>query len=130
MASPQNLERAISRELTPVVSRSRPAPRPTPRRPFPTGPVLKVLTLLALVLTPVAAGLTAVSWAPPAQVHDVGLDGLSAQVDLRIGSNTVQIDSGLLGGLRRPGPVVLGKHVGLDVRPNDLDLTLFSSTGT
>jgi hypothetical protein len=71
-----------------------------------------------------------VSWAPPAQVHDIGLDGLSAQVDLRIGSNTVQIDSGLLGGLRRPGPVVLGKHVGLDIRPNDLDLTLFSSTGT
>jgi hypothetical protein len=92
--------------------------------------VLRVLTLLALVLAPVAAGLTAVSWAPPAQVHDVGLDGLSAQVDLRIGSNTVQIDSGLLGGLRRPGPVVLGKHVGLDIRPNDLDLTLFSSTGT
>ena len=85
--------------------------------------------MLALVLTPLAAGLTAANWAPPATVHDVGLDGLSAQVDLRIGGNTVLIDSGLLGGLRRPGPVMFGKHVGVDIRPTDLELTLFSTTG-
>lgn len=96
---------------------------------LPAGPLPRVLILLALVLTPLAAGLTAVSWAPPVQVHDIGLDGLSAQVDLRIGSNTVLIDSGLLGGLRRPGPTVLGKHVGLDIRPNDLNLSLFDAGG-
>ncbi|MEO7262487.1 MAG: hypothetical protein ABI047_14715 [Jatrophihabitantaceae bacterium] len=129
MTSQQDLERVVSREASPVAIRSRPVPRTAPPRRLPAGLALRVLTVLGLVLTPIAAGLTAVDWAPPAQVRDVGLDGLSAQVDLRIGSNTIGIDSGLLGGLRRPGPVVLGKHVGLDIRPNDLSLTLFSPTG-
>jgi|GEM_PF-5508180 len=128
MTSRQNLERVLSR---PAPARTKPRPPAAPVRGPSAGPVLlRALTLLALVLTPVAAGLTAVHWAPPARVHDVGLDGLSAQVDLRIGGNALEVDSGLLGGLRRPGPVVLGKHLGLDVRPNDLNLTLFSSTGT
>jgi len=130
MTSQRNLERAGLRELPPAGIRRRPAPMaPRPFR-FPTGPVLRVLTVLALVLTPLAAGLTAVSWAPPAKVRDVGLDGLGAQVDLRLGGSTIQIDSGLLGGLRRPGPVVLGKHVGIEIRPTDLDLSLFSTRGT
>ncbi|MDQ1745087.1 MAG: hypothetical protein QOE23_3426, partial [Pseudonocardiales bacterium] len=131
MTSQQDLERALSRQPAPALPPSQlPASAVSSRRPA-TGPALRlVLTLLVLVLTPIAAGLTAVHWAPPARVHDVGLDGLSAQVDLRIGGNALEIDSGLLGGLRRPGPVVLGKHIGLDVRPNDLNLTLFSSTGT
>ena len=130
MTSQQDLERAVPRELPPATLRRRLTPSASPPRRFPTGPVLRILTLLALVLTPLAAGLTAVNWAPPAQVRDVGLDGLGAQVDLRLGGNTIQIDSGLLGGLRRPGPVLLGKHVGLDIRPTDLDLSLFSATGT
>lgn len=96
---------------------------------MPPGLVLRVLTVLGLVLTPIAAGLTAVSWAPAAQVRDIGLDGLSAEVDLRIGSDAVQIDSGLLGGLRRPGPVILGKHVGMNIRPSNLNLSLFGPTG-
>jgi hypothetical protein len=128
MTSQRDLERAVPRQVRPVHLAHRPAPAIQPRR-FPTGPVLRLLTLLALVLTPIAAGLTAVSWAPAAQVRDVGLDGLSAEVDLQLGGNTVQIDSGLLGGLRRPGPVVLGKHIGIRIRPADLGLTLFSSTG-
>jgi len=127
MTSQQDLERVVPRELTQGVTGKLPEPI---RRRLQSGLVGRVLTVLALVLTPAAAGLTAVAWAPPAHVRDVGLDGLSAQVDLRIGSNTVQIDSGLLGGVRRPGPVILGKHVGLDIRPTDLNLTLFSSTGT
>jgi len=129
MTSQQHLERADPHELPQAASGSAPLTEPARLR-FPTRLVVRALTLLALVLTPAAAGLVAVAYAPPAHVRDVGLDGLSAQVKLRIGSNTVQVDSGLLGGVRRPGPVVLGKHVGLDVRPTDLDLNLFSSTGT
>ena len=135
MTSQQDLERTLPRELPTAGLRSRlslPAPNAGRRfqaRRESTRPVRHVLALLALVLAPVAAGLTAVSWAPPAQVRDVGLDGLGAQVDLRIGGNTIAIDSGLLGGLRRPGPVVLGKHVGVNIRPTDLDLTLFGPTG-
>ncbi|MDQ1722696.1 MAG: hypothetical protein QOI26_2430 [Pseudonocardiales bacterium] len=122
MTSQQDLQRAVARELTSVAIRRR-----THR--LPAGLAVRVLAALALLLAPIAAGLSAVSWAPPAQVRDVGLDGLSAQVDLRIGGNTIQIDSGLLGGLRRPGPTVLGKHIGIDIRPNDLDLTLFGPSG-
>ena len=128
MTSQQDLERVVSREPSPVAA-GRPLPWTAPRRLLPPGLVLRVLTVLGLVLTPIAAGLTAVSWAPPAQVRDIGLDGLSAQVDLRIGSDTIQIDSGLLGGLRRPGPVVLGKHVGMTIRPSNLSLSLFGPTG-
>lgn len=68
--------------------------------------------------------------APPAKLTDIGLDGLSAQVGLRIGGNTVQVDSGLLGGLRKAGPTVLGKPIGLEVKPNDLDLALFQANGS
>jgi hypothetical protein len=126
VTSRQDLERAVPRELPPAGLIQPVSP---PRR-FPTGLALRILTVLALVLTPVAAGLTAVSWAPPATVTDAGLDGLSAQVDLQVGGNTVEIDSGLLGGLRRPGPVVLGKHLGIDIRPTALDLTLFTASGS
>ncbi|HEY0166459.1 MAG TPA: hypothetical protein VGB75_05395 [Jatrophihabitans sp.] len=128
MTSQQDLERAVPREASPVVI-DRPLPWTGPGRRSPAGLALWVLAVLGLALTPVAAGLTAVSWAPPAQVRDIGLDGLGAQVDLRIGSDTVLIDSGLLGGLRRQGPVVLGKHVGLDIRPTNLNLSLFGPTG-
>lgn len=128
MTSQQDLARAVSPEPSPVVA-GRPLPWTAPRRPLPPGLVLRVLTVLGLVLTPIAAGVTAVSWAPPAQVRDIGLDGLSAQVDLRVGSDAIQIDSGLLGGLRRPGPVVLGKHVGMTIRPSNLNLSLFGPTG-
>jgi hypothetical protein len=130
VTSQQNLEPAVRHESQPAAIYTRTAPR-TVIRPhwWRTGLGLRILIGFALALTPIAAGVTAVSWAPPAQVRDVGLDGLSAQVDLRIGSNTTQIDSGLLGGLRRPGPTVLGKHIGLDIRPNDLGLTLFTPGG-
>lgn len=128
MTRQQDLERVVPREPSPIVA-GRPLPWTAPRRLAPPGLVWRVLTVLGLVLTPVAAGLTAVSWAPPAQVRDIGLDGLSAQVDLRIGSDAIQIDSGLLGGLRRPGPVVLGKHVGMTIRPSNLSLSLFGPTG-
>ncbi|MEO6502624.1 MAG: hypothetical protein ABIQ09_12010 [Jatrophihabitantaceae bacterium] len=128
MTSQQDLKRVVSCEASPVAIR-RPTQWTAPRRLLPPGLALRVLTVLGLVLTPIAAGLTAVSWAPPAQVRDIGLDGLSAQVDLRIGSDTIGIDSGLLGGLRRPGPVVLGKHVGMAIRPSNLNLSLFGPTG-
>jgi hypothetical protein len=124
VTSQQNLVQAVQHELQPAAVQA--PDRPSPKR-WPSGLLLGLLALL--VLSPVAAGLTALSLAPPAQVRDVGLDGLSAQIELRIGTNTTQIDSGLLGGLRRPGPTVLGKHVGLDIRPNDLNLTLFTPTG-
>ncbi|MBV9822943.1 MAG: hypothetical protein JO144_11950, partial [Actinobacteria bacterium] len=131
MTSQQHLERVLPRELTKLTKLTRAAKLPEPiRRRLRAPLVARLLTVLALVITPLAAGLVAIAWAPPAHVRDIGLDGLSAQVNLRIGGNAVQINSGLLGGLRRPGPVVLGKHIGLDIRPNDLDLTLFSSTGT
>lgn len=131
MTSQQHLERTGPRGPTKAAKLAGAAKLPEPIRRRLRAPLLtRLLTALALVLTPLAAGLVAIALAPPAHVRDIGLDGLSAQVDLRIGSNAVQINSGLLGGLRRPGPVVLGKHVGLDIRPNDLDLTLFSSTGT
>ncbi|MDQ1739976.1 MAG: hypothetical protein QOE53_1628, partial [Pseudonocardiales bacterium] len=130
MTSRQDLQRAVWHELPPAVPRRRLSLPAAPPRRFPTGLALRILTLLALVLTPVAAGLTAGSWAPPATVTDVGLDGLSAQVDLQLGGNTIEIDSGLLGGLRRPGPVVLGKHIGIVIRPTDLDLTLFTASGS
>jgi hypothetical protein len=129
MTSRPDLQRAVPRELPPALSRRRPTLPAFPSHRFPTWLALRILTVLALVLIPIAAGLTAVSWAPPATVSDVGLDGLSAQVDLQLGGNTVEIDSGLLGGLRRPGPVVLGKHIGIDIRPTDLDLTLFTAGG-
>lgn len=130
MTSQPDLQQAVSHEHFDAQPQPRPAPRPAAPRRFSAALALRALAVLGLTLTPIAAGLTAVALAPPAQVRDIGLDGLSAQVRLRIGSNTVQIDSGLLGGLRRPGPVVLGKHVGLDIRPNDLDLTLFGPTGS
>lgn len=129
MTSQPDLERLVQRESRPASIGSRPASGALLPQQWSTGLLVRVLSLLALVLTPIAAGVTAISWAPPAQVRDLGLDGLNAQIDLRIGSNTTQIDAGLLGGLRREGPTVLGKHVGLDIRPNDLDLTLFTSAG-
>jgi hypothetical protein len=83
-----------------------------------------------LILAPVAAAITALSVAPAATVHDVGLDGLDAKVDLTIGGGALEIDSGLLGALRRPSPTVWGKHVGIRVVPSDVGLRLFTSSGT
>ncbi len=89
-----------------------------------------MLLLICLILAPLGAGFSAIVVAPPARLTDIGLDGLSAQIDLRIGDNTVQVDSGLLGGLRKAGPTVLGKPIGLEIKPNDLDLALFQSNGS
>jgi hypothetical protein len=89
----------------------------------------RVLLVLALLFTPLAGGVLAVVAAPAAHVHDVGLDGLNVDVRLAFGRNTTQIDSALLGGLRTPSPTVLGKPVGLDIRPSDLGLTLFDAKG-
>jgi hypothetical protein len=91
--------------------------------------LLTGLTTAALVLVPIAAGITAIVVAPPARVTDVGLDGLNVQVGLKIGGGTTQIESGLLGGLQRTGPSLLGKRIGLDVRPEAVDLTLFDASG-
>ncbi len=85
--------------------------------------------VLGLVLVPLAAGITAVIAAPPARLTDVGLDGLNVQLGLQVGRSTTQIDSALLGGLRREGPSLLGKHIGLDIRPEDVNLTLFEPSG-
>ncbi|MGI8665790.1 MAG: metallophosphoesterase family protein [Jatrophihabitans sp.] len=98
-------------------------------RPGLPGWPLSVLVAAGLVLVPLAAGVSAVAVAPPARITDVGLDGLNVQVSLQIGRNTTRIDSALLGGLRREGPSVLGKHLGLDIRPEDVDLRLFDSSG-
>jgi hypothetical protein len=87
------------------------------------------MIVLGLVLLPILAGISAVQLAPPARVNDVGLDGLSVEVRVRIGSPTNQIDSALLGGLRSRSPVLLGKHIGLIIRPSAVDLTLFDSKG-
>ena len=87
------------------------------------------LLALALVLTPLAAGLLAVVLAPPDRITDVGLDGLNVEVRLVPGRNTTQIDSALLGGLRTKAPSIAGKPIGLTIRPSDLDLTLFNSSG-
>ena len=78
----------------------------------------RALVILALILTPLAGGLLAVVAAPPVRVHDVGLDGFDLELRLRIGHNTTDIDSALLGGLRTKAPSILGKPVGLDVRPS------------
>ena len=91
--------------------------------------LLTGLTAAALVLLPLAAGITAIVAAPPARVTDVGLDGLNVQIGLRIGGGTTQIESGLLGGLQRTGPSLLGKRIGLDIRPEAVDLTLFDASG-
>jgi len=87
------------------------------------------LIALVLVLAPLSAGLLAVVLAPPARITDVGLDGLDLEVRLALGRNTTQIDSALLGGLRTTGPSVLGKPVGITLRPSDLNLSLFNPTG-
>jgi hypothetical protein len=91
--------------------------------------LLAALTTAALVLLPLAAGITAIVVAPPARVTDVGLDGLNVQVGLKIGGGTTQLESGLLGGLQRTGPSLLGKRIGLDIRPEAVDLTLFDASG-
>lgn len=84
---------------------------------------------MGLIVLPLAAGVTAVASAPPARVSDVGLDGLNLRVGLDLGRSTTRIDSALLGGLRTEGPTLLGKHLGLDIRPEDGDLSLFDSRG-
>lgn len=84
---------------------------------------------LALLLTPLAAGLLAVTVAPPAHVKDVGLDGLDLDIRLQLGQGNTEIDSALLGGLRTKSPTVLGKPVGLNIRPSDLNLNLFTPSG-
>lgn len=84
---------------------------------------------IGLILVPIAAGITAIITAPPVRITDVGLDGLNVEVGLEVGRSTIQIDSALLGGLRRDGPSLLGKHIGLDIRPEDVDLTLFQPSG-
>ncbi len=91
--------------------------------------LLTGLVAAALALLPVAAGITAIVTAPPARVTDVGLDGLNVQIGLKIGGGTTQIESGLLGGLQRTGPSLLGKRIGLDIRPEAVDLTLFDAGG-
>ncbi len=89
----------------------------------------RVLLVLALILTPLAGGVLAVQAAPAVRVHDVGLDGLDLDVKLRLGHSNTDIDSALLGGLRTKSPMVLGKPVGIDIRPSDLNLTLFDAKG-
>lgn len=84
---------------------------------------------LALVLTPLAAGVLAVALAPPAHVSDVGLDGLDVEVRLAPGGGSFQVDSALLGGLRTKPPTVAGKPIGITVRPSDLNLSLFDNQG-
>lgn len=91
--------------------------------------LLGAAAAIGLLLTPLAAGITAVMLAPPARVTDVGLDGLTVSVGVQVGRDTTEIDSALLGGLRRPGPSVLGKHIGLDLRPEDVDLAVFDARG-
>jgi len=88
-----------------------------------------VLIWLALALTPLAGGLIAVVLAPPTTVHDVGLDGLNLDIGLQLGRTSTEIDSALLGGLRTQSPTILGKPVGLDIRPSDLNLSLFDPRG-
>src|SRR4051812_6052866 len=51
------------------------------------------LIALALILTPLAAGVLAVFLAPPAHVNDVGLDGLDVDVRLVPGGGSTQLDS-------------------------------------
>jgi hypothetical protein len=85
---------------------------------------------LVLLLAPIGAGITAIALAPAAQVNDVGLDGLDARIDLRIGSNAMEINSGLLGGIRNEGPAILGKRIGLDIQPSDVGLTLLDRNGS
>jgi hypothetical protein len=115
---------------------SRPARWTVPARPSWWLPVLRshrlrrLAIVLGLVLLPVLAGVSAVQLAPPARVNDVGLDGLTVEVRVRIGNPTNQIDSALLGGLRSRSPEVLGKHIGLIIRPSAVDLNLFDSKGT
>lgn len=89
----------------------------------------RAILLLALVLTPLSGGLLAVVAAPAVRVHDVGLDGLDLDVRVRVGHNTTDIDSALLGGLRTKAPSVLGKPIGIEIRPSDLDLNLFDAKG-
>jgi hypothetical protein len=89
----------------------------------------RTLLVLALILTPLAAGVLAVAVAPPAQVHDVGLDGLDVEVRLAPGDGSIKIDSALLGGLRTTAPTLAGKPIGITVRPSDTNLTLFDNKG-
>ena len=89
----------------------------------------RLAIVLGLVLLPILAGVSAVQLAPPARVNDVGLDGLTVEVRVRIGNPTNEIDSALLGGLRSQSPEVLGKHIGLIIRPSAVDLNLFDSKG-
>jgi hypothetical protein len=89
----------------------------------------RTLLVLALILTPLAAGVLAVALAPPVHVRDVGLDGLDVEVRLAPGGDSIVIDSALLGGLRRTAPSLAGKPIGITARPSDIDLTLFDSKG-
>ncbi|MCW2540333.1 MAG: metallophosphoesterase [Frankiales bacterium] len=84
--------------------------------------------IFILVLTPLAAGLVAFEFAPPARVHDVGVDGLSATVGVHIGQNATDVNFSLIG-LRRESPTVLGRHVGVEIRPDATDLSIFTSQG-
>ncbi|HET6208739.1 MAG TPA: hypothetical protein VFD94_00075 [Jatrophihabitans sp.] len=104
-------------------------PAAGPDSPHRSGRLRRAAIVLGLVLLPMLAGLSAIQLAPPARVSDVGLDGLNVEVRVRIGSPTNQIDSALLGGLRSRSPQVLGKHIGLTIRPSAIDLSLFDSKG-
>lgn len=89
----------------------------------------RTLLVLALILTPLAGGVLAVQVAPAVRVHDVGLDGLNLDIRLRLGHTSTDIDSALLGGLRTKSESILGKPVGIEIRPSDLNLTLFDAKG-
>ncbi|HEX2905018.1 MAG TPA: hypothetical protein VHO01_16305 [Jatrophihabitans sp.] len=89
----------------------------------------RAVLLLVLVLTPLCGGVLAIAVAPAVRLHDVGLDGLDLDIRLRLGQGSTDIDSALLGGLRTKAPVLLGKPVGFDIRPSDLNLSLFDAKG-
>lgn len=123
-----------------VRSRSEAGARPSARWTVPSRPdkwlravrsaqSRRLAIVLGLVLLPILAGISAVQLAPPARVTDVGLDGLTVEVRVRIGSPTNEIDSALLGGLRSRSPELAGKHLGLIIRPSAVDLNLFDSKG-
>lgn len=85
---------------------------------------------LGLVAAPIGAGLAAIETVPPPQVNDIGVDGLNSTVDLQLGSNTISLSTGEMGAQRASNISILGKHIGVGLRTDALNVPLLTPTGS
>lgn len=81
---------------------------------------------------PIGAAVGAVELAPPAQINNVGIDGLTAYAGVHFGRSSDNLDiAGPLVGLERKNVIsILGEHIGVDVRLASSDIAILNPDGS